>query len=75
MPVGQLQFEVVAFRLQDEYGVECAFENVNVYTARWIAGAGSEEARGVQAKAYENLAVAIIPEHSCISHQHGSICS
>ena len=24
--VGQLQFEVVAFRLQDEYGVQCVFE-------------------------------------------------
>jgi len=24
--VGPLQFEVVAFRLQDEYGVQCVFE-------------------------------------------------
>ncbi len=55
--VGQLQFEVVAFRLQDEYGVECAFENVNVYTARWIAGADPKKLEEFQAKAYENLAV------------------
>ena len=26
--VGQLQFEVVAFRLQDEYGVQCVFDNI-----------------------------------------------
>ncbi|HET9445733.1 MAG TPA: peptide chain release factor 3, partial [Steroidobacteraceae bacterium] len=32
--IGQLQFEVVAFRLQDEYGVQCVFDNVSVYTAR-----------------------------------------
>ena len=24
--IGQLQFEVVAFRLQDEYSVQCVFE-------------------------------------------------
>jgi peptide chain release factor 3 len=36
--VGPLQFDVVAFRLQDEYGVECTFDNVNVYTARWVYG-------------------------------------
>ncbi len=34
--VGQLQFEVVAFRLADEYGVQCVFEPINVHTARWI---------------------------------------
>jgi peptide chain release factor 3 len=34
--VGVLQFDVVAYRLQNEYGVEAVFENVNVQTARWI---------------------------------------
>ncbi|MEM8497420.1 MAG: peptide chain release factor 3 [Pseudomonadota bacterium] len=34
--VGVLQFEVVAYRLKDEYGVDCLYENINVYTARWI---------------------------------------
>jgi peptide chain release factor 3 len=34
--VGILQFDVVAYRLQNEYGVEAVFENVNVTTARWI---------------------------------------
>jgi len=27
---GQLQFEVRAFRLQDEYSVQCVFEQINV---------------------------------------------
>ncbi|MDH5736300.1 MAG: peptide chain release factor 3, partial [Gammaproteobacteria bacterium] len=31
--VGVLQFDVVAHRLKDEYGVECSFENVSVTTA------------------------------------------
>ncbi len=34
--VGVLQFEVVAYRLKDEYGVEASFEQVAVATARWI---------------------------------------
>jgi peptide chain release factor 3 len=34
--IGQLQFEVVAFRLQDEYGVQCVFEPINVAVARWV---------------------------------------
>ncbi len=34
--VGVLQFEVVAYRLKDEYGVEASFENVGVITARWV---------------------------------------
>ncbi len=34
--VGSLQFDVVAYRLKDEYGVDAAFEPVTVSTARWI---------------------------------------
>jgi peptide chain release factor 3 len=34
--VGALQFDVVAWRLKHEYGVECQYDNVDVTTARWI---------------------------------------
>jgi peptide chain release factor 3 len=34
--VGQLQFDVVVFRLKDEYKVDCMYEPVNVQTARWV---------------------------------------
>ena len=34
--VGQLQFEVVAQRLKDEYKVDAIFEPADIYTARWI---------------------------------------
>ncbi|HET6632980.1 MAG TPA: peptide chain release factor 3 [Rhodanobacteraceae bacterium] len=34
--VGALQFDVVAYRLKDEYGVDSAFENVAIATARWV---------------------------------------
>jgi len=34
--VGILQFDVVAYRLKNEYNVEASFEKINVQTARWI---------------------------------------
>jgi len=36
--VGQLQFEVVASRLQTEYGVETRYEPMGYEVARWVAG-------------------------------------
>ena len=35
--VGVLQFDVVAWRLRNEYGVESRYEPVDVTTARWVA--------------------------------------
>ena len=55
--VGQLQFEVVAFRLQDEYSVQCVFDNINVHTARWITAANEQKLEEFRAKGYDNLAV------------------
>ncbi|MET0987585.1 MAG: peptide chain release factor 3 [Steroidobacteraceae bacterium] len=54
--VGQLQFDVVAFRLQDEYGVQCSFDNVNVYTARWVYG-DVKKVEELRVKSHENLAM------------------
>lgn len=34
--VGVLQFDVVAYRLKDEYNVDASFEAVSVNTARWV---------------------------------------
>ena len=36
--VGTLQFDVVAHRLEFEYGVDCLFEPYPVATARWLRG-------------------------------------
>ncbi|HLK71744.1 MAG TPA: EF-Tu/IF-2/RF-3 family GTPase, partial [Steroidobacteraceae bacterium] len=55
--VGQLQFEVVAFRLQDEYGVQCSFEPIGVYTARWIGASDARKLEQFRARAYEHLAL------------------
>jgi peptide chain release factor 3 len=55
--VGQLQFEVVAFRLQDEYAVHCAFEPIGVHTARWVYCDDERKLAEVRTKAYDHLAV------------------
>jgi len=55
--VGQLQFDVVAFRLQDEYGVQCVFENVAIHTARWIGARDALELEEFRSKAHDHLAL------------------
>jgi peptide subunit release factor RF-3 len=36
--VGQLQFEVVQYRMQSEYGVETQLEPLSFSVARWVTG-------------------------------------
>ncbi|KAA3627784.1 MAG: peptide chain release factor 3 [Proteobacteria bacterium] len=55
--VGILQFDVAAYRLQNEYGVECSFEAVPVYSARWIESADARELERFREKHYEHLAI------------------
>ena len=55
--VGPLQFEVVAWRLKEEYGVECRFEQVNVATARWVACDDAKRLEEFRNKAADNLAI------------------
>jgi peptide chain release factor 3 len=54
--VGMLQFDVVAYRLQNEYGVEAVFENVNVTTARWIACDDAKKLADFKRQLQNNLA-------------------
>ena len=55
--VGVLQFEVVAYRLLDEYKVDCIYEPVNVFSARWIECNDAKKLDEFKKKAYENLAL------------------
>ena len=36
--VGQLQFEVVQYRMKDEYGVETTMDPLQYTIARWVGG-------------------------------------
>ena len=55
--VGPLQFEVVAYRLKDEYGVEAIYEPVNVYTARWIESDDMKKIEELKRKVPDGVAI------------------
>ena len=55
--VGVLQFDVAAYRLKDEYGVEAAFEQVQVATARWIKCDDAKKLEEFREKNALNLAI------------------
>jgi len=40
--VGALQYEVIQYRLEHEYGAKCSYENLNVYKAAWVEPKDSE---------------------------------
>lgn len=41
--VGQLQFEVLQYRLEHEYGAKCRFEPIMLYKACWITSENKEQ--------------------------------
>jgi peptide chain release factor 3 len=55
--VGVLQFDVVAHRLQHEYGVDCRFESVTAATARWVQGEDPAEFDEFKKNARSHLAL------------------
>jgi len=55
--VGVLQFDVVAYRLKDEYGVDAIFEPVNVTTARWVHCDNPKKLEEFREKNAPNLSV------------------
>ena len=55
--VGPLQFDVVAFRLRNEYGVECIFESVPIARARWVECDDPKKFEEFKRKTHDNLAL------------------
>ncbi|MDC2963827.1 peptide chain release factor 3 [Gammaproteobacteria bacterium] len=55
--VGVLQFDVVAFRLKDEYGVDCTYEPVSIAAARWVQCEDERHLSEFRKKAGVNLAL------------------
>ena len=43
--VGDLQFEVIQFRLLNEYGAKCDFRSMNITTAKWVSASSPEALR------------------------------
>ena len=55
--VGVLQFDVVAFRLADEYRAECVWEDANLFTARWVSCDDEKILADFKRKNEQNLAI------------------
>jgi peptide chain release factor 3 len=55
--VGVLQFDVVVHRLKGEYNVDCSYEPVQVYTARWVHCDDEKKLADFKKKAAQNLAL------------------
>jgi peptide chain release factor 3 len=54
--VGVLQFEVVAYRLKNEYKVEAIYDTINIHTVRWIEGS-DDTLKELEKKLPQHLAV------------------
>lgn len=55
--VGQLQFDVVAYRLKDEYKVDAIYDSINVYTARWVSCEDARKLEEFRKKAADQLSI------------------
>lgn len=55
--VGQLQFEVLQYRLQHEYGAKCRYENVPLKRAYWISCENEEQLKSFKKNQFKNMAV------------------
>ncbi len=55
--VGSLQFDLVAYRLRDEYRADCVYEDANIYTARWVYCDDAKKLEEFRSKLREQLAV------------------
>jgi peptide chain release factor 3 len=55
--IGILQFDVVAFRLKQEYNVDAVYESVPVYTSRWVECDDPKKLEEFKRKQSANLAM------------------
>ena len=54
--VGQLQFEVIQYRLEHEYGATCRWEPANLYKACWIESDDAAELDAFKKRKYQFMA-------------------
>lgn len=54
--VGQLQFEVIQYRLEHEYNAKCRWEPVHLYKACWIEADSAEDLENFKKRKYQYIA-------------------
>jgi len=55
--VGQLQFDVIQFRLEHEYGAKCRFEPLQLYKACWIESDDQEALSEFKKRKHQKMAL------------------
>ena len=54
--VGELQFEVIQYRLENEYNAKCRWEPVHLYKACWIEADNEQELENFKKRKYQYMA-------------------
>ena len=54
--VGQLQFEVIQYRLENEYNAKCRWEPVSLYKACWIESDDEAQMEAFKKRKYQFMA-------------------
>ena len=54
--VGQLQFEVIQYRLENEYNAKCRWEPVSLYKACWIESDDEAQLADFKKRKYQYMA-------------------
>jgi len=54
--VGALQFDVIQYRLEHEYGAKCLYEQLNIHKACWLGGENEEELNEFVQRRKQNIA-------------------
>ena len=55
--VGALQFEVIEYRLEHEYGAKCRYEPIQIHKACWIDSDNREQLEDFRKRKYNNMAL------------------
>lgn len=55
--VGALQFEVIQYRLEHEYGAACRWEPISIHKACWIRSDNAEQLADFKRRKHTNMAV------------------
>ena len=55
--VGALQFEVIQYRLEHEYGAKCRWEPISIYKACWIESGDAAQLADFKRRKHANMAI------------------
>ena len=55
--VGALQFEVIQYRLEHEYGASCRWEPISIHKACWIESDNEEQLKDFKRRKHTNMAI------------------